>query len=67
MHIQGNHLKSLTSTIMEEVALPVWPKSEKTNNFTVYILNRKDFTVTADMNKYEDKDLFKEHLMLNVW
>jgi hypothetical protein len=52
---------------MEEVALPVWPKSEKTNNFTVYILNRKDFTVTADMNKYEDKDLFKEHLMLNVW
>ncbi|MDW8803082.1 hypothetical protein P8V03_18250 [Clostridium sp. A1-XYC3] len=67
MRIKDNHLKSSTNSVITGAILAAWSKSEKTNSSTVDILNRKDFTVTVDINEYIEKDLFKEHLMLNIW
>lgn len=67
MRIKDNHLKSSTNSVITGTILAAWSRLEKTNSSTVDMLNRKDFTVTADIDEYIEKDLFKEHLMLNIW
>lgn len=71
MHISDNPLSSSMGTVLVNVLLPVRSKSEKTNIFIEAkerdILNIKWSTVTLDMSEYKEKDIFKEHLMLNVW
>lgn len=71
MHVLDNHLSLLTCTIMENVMLSAWSKSVKIN---IPIeakekdeLNTKGSTVLIDTNAYKEKDIFKEHLMLNIW
>ncbi|MBI6875153.1 hypothetical protein [Clostridium aciditolerans] len=71
MHILDNHLSPSTRTIMENIMLSEWSKSAKINipieTKEKDELNIKASTARIDMNVYKEKDIFKEHLMSNIW
>lgn len=71
MHTLDNHLSQSTCYTMEAIMMPVWSKSIKINismeTREKDSLNIKDSTLLIDMNGYKEKDIFKEHLMLNIW